>query len=48
MANEEQPGQGEEFHPKGTVLFVIVFAITLVVLWGSIYLLLLSQGSTTP
>jgi hypothetical protein len=48
MANEEQPGQGEEFHPKGTVLFIIVFAIMLIVLWGSVYLLLLSQGPTTP
>jgi hypothetical protein len=48
MANEEPQGQGEEFHPKGTVLFIVVFTILLIVLWGSVYLLLLSQGPTTP
>lgn len=38
--------QPEEFQPKGTVAILIVFAITLIVLWGSIYMILLQRGGT--
>lgn len=48
MANQDGPQQNEQFHPRGTVAIMILFAITLVVLWGTIYLLLLSQGATSP
>lgn len=48
MASHDGPEQSEEFKPRGTVFIMILFAITLVVLWGSVYLLLLSQGATTP
>lgn len=46
MADQEKPTTGDEFHPRGTVLIMILFAITLAVLWGSIYLILISQGAT--
>lgn len=36
----------EEFHPKGTILIVMLFLITLIVLWGSVYYILISRGVT--
>ncbi|MBO9367169.1 MAG: cytochrome c oxidase subunit 2A [Chloroflexi bacterium] len=36
----------EEFQPKGTVAILVVFVITLIVLWGTIYLTLLQRGGT--
>lgn len=38
--------QPEEFKPKGTVAILVVFAITLIVLWGTIYMILLQRGGT--
>lgn len=35
-----------EFHPQGTMVIMIIFAITLIVLWGSIYLIMLERGGT--
>lgn len=36
----------DEFRPTGTVAILVVFIITLIVLWGSIYLILLQRGGT--
>lgn len=36
----------EAFEPKGTLLVMLIFLVTLVVLWGSIYYILLSRGVT--
>ena len=39
-----EPGdhdETEQFHPKGTILVLILFMLTLIVLWGSVYLILL-------
>ncbi|MFN3742764.1 MAG: cytochrome c oxidase subunit 2A [Anaerolineales bacterium] len=38
--------QPEEFKPKGTVAMLVVFALTLIVLWGTIYMILLQRGGT--
>ena len=38
--------QNEEFKPKGTVLILVIFVVTLILLWGSVYLILLSRGVT--
>ena len=48
MAAEKQSKQPdqEEFQPKGTLLIVILFIITMILLWGSVYLILLSRGVT--
>ena len=35
-----------QFHPKGTILVLILFMLTLIALWGSVYLILLSRGVT--
>ena len=38
--------QNEEFKPKGTVFILAIFIVTLILLWGSVYLILLSRGVT--
>lgn len=37
---------GEEFHPKGTFFIVALFALALVLLWASVYVILISRGVT--
>ena len=32
--------------PKGTLAVLVIFAVTIVVLWGSVYLALLLRGVT--
>jgi hypothetical protein len=32
--------------PRGTIAILIIFALTIVVLWGSVYLALLLRGGT--
>lgn len=39
--------QDHEFTPKGTWAFALLFLVLLVLIWGSIYYLLISQGPTT-
>jgi hypothetical protein len=39
MKAEEQP------RPKGTIAVLVVFAVIIVVLWGSVYLTLLLRGA---
>ncbi|GAB4495714.1 MAG: hypothetical protein OHK0052_03870 [Anaerolineales bacterium] len=43
---EKKSKQAEPFEPKGTLLIMLIFLVTLVVLWGSIYFILLSRGVT--
>jgi hypothetical protein len=45
MAKKSNEPQ-EEFHPKGTALVLAIFVVTLILLWGSVYLIMLSQGVT--
>lgn len=43
---EKKPKTPETFEPKGTLLVMLIFLVTLIVLWGSIYYILLSRGVT--
>jgi hypothetical protein len=45
MAKKSHEPQ-EEFHPKGTALVLAIFVITLILLWGSVYLIMLQRGIT--
>lgn len=36
----------DEFRPSGTIAVLIVFVITLVLIWGTIYAFLLNRGGT--
>lgn len=45
---ETQPGSEEEhFKPVGTIFILSLFVLTMVLLWGTVYLILLSRGATT-
>lgn len=39
-------GDTDDFQPKGTLLLVFIFFLLLIILWGSVYLILLSRGVT--
>ena len=36
-----------EFRPRGTVAIVTAFVVLLMLMWFSIYIILLSRGATT-
>jgi hypothetical protein len=44
MAEPEKSKNGDQFHPKGTIVILIFFMIVLIALWASVYLILLSRG----
>lgn len=44
MAEKEK--KNNEFHPKGTILILILFLLMLIVLWGTVYWILLQRGVT--
>ena len=39
--------QNDEFKPRGTLVVLGIFLVTIIALWASVYLILLSQGVTT-
>lgn len=41
------PGEEEHFKPVGTIFLLAVFVLTLVLLWASVYVILISRGVTT-
>lgn len=49
MADEQRPTEvveEEEYHPKGTVAILILFVLAILLLWGSVYVILLARGVT--
>ncbi len=46
MSNEKLPdnGNGHFEHPKGTAIIMAIFMLLIIILWGSVYLLMLSRG----
>ena len=45
MADKNAPDQNE-FKPKGTIVILLIFLLTIIVLWGSVYVILLDRGVT--
>lgn len=45
MKNHED-SENEEFQPKGTIVILLIFVLTMILLWGSVYVILLSRGVT--
>jgi hypothetical protein len=43
---EKQKKNQEKFHPKGTLIILLLFLLTLIALWGTVYLILLQRGVT--
>ena len=48
MATEGDSGNdvAGDFKPRGTVAFVAAFVVVLMLMWFSIYIILLSRGTT--
>ena len=46
MTDEKKPDDMEQFQPKGTLVILLIFVLTIIVLWGTVYLILLSRGVT--
>ncbi len=44
MPQEKKPS--ESFEPRGTMAVSVIFLVTLIVLWGSVYYILISRGVT--
>ena len=45
MSDKNAP-EHNEFKPKGTIVILLIFLITIIVLWGSVYVILLDRGVT--
>ncbi len=45
-ATGESEPTGEHFVPRGTVFILAMFVATMILLWGSVYVILLSRGVT--
>lgn len=52
--SEPRPGPGptaavedEHFKPVGTIFLLAIFVLTLILLWASVYVILISRGVTT-
>ena len=45
MADKNAPEQNE-FKPKGTIVILLIFLLTIIALWGSVYVILLGRGVT--
>ena len=43
---EHENSEHEKFEPKGTIVILLIFVLTLILLWGSVYVILLSRGVT--
>ncbi len=43
---EHENSENEEFEPKGTIVILLIFVLTLILLWGSVYIILLARGVT--
>jgi uncharacterized membrane protein YdbT with pleckstrin-like domain len=46
MTNEKLPENGNDHHehPKGTAIVMAIFLLIIIILWGTVYLLMLSRG----
>ncbi len=46
MSNEKLPDNGNDNfeHPKGTAVIMAIFMLIIIILWGSVYLIMLSRG----
>ena len=44
MANKDK--DDDEFRPTGTIAVLTIFVITLIAIWGTIYMILVGRGGT--
>ncbi len=41
-----QQGDPEMEHPKGTLVIVLLYMVTIIILWSWVYQILISRGTT--
>ncbi len=46
MTEDQRPAEPGEAHPRGTVAVLVVFLLTIIALWASVYVILLARGVT--
>jgi len=44
--SEKNKNNDDDFRPRGTLAILIIFILTLIALWASVYMILLSRGVT--
>lgn len=46
MSDNKNNNEIDDFRPRGTIVILAIFVVTLIILWASVYLILLSRGVT--
>jgi hypothetical protein len=46
MSENKKPDEMDDFRPRGTIVILVLFVLALIILWASVYLILLSRGVT--
>jgi hypothetical protein len=46
MSENKNPDDMGNFRPRGTIVILAIFILTLIALWASVYMILLSRGVT--
>jgi hypothetical protein len=40
----DEVSHGEEFHPRGTLVILLIYLLLIVALWGSMFLIMLERS----
>ncbi len=46
VSTDAHDSEEEHFKPTGTIFFVALFVAALILLWASVYVILISRGAT--
>jgi hypothetical protein len=46
MTENKKPDEMDDFRPRGTIVILVLFVLALIILWASVYMILLSRGVT--
>jgi len=42
----KQDKEDDEFRPTGTIVIMVIFVVTLIAIWSTIYMILIGRGAT--
>ncbi len=46
MSENHDPNELDDFRPRGTLVILVIYVLTLIILWASVYWILISRGVT--
>lgn len=46
MSEKKNADDNLDLRPRGTMVILVIFVLTLIILWASVYVILLSRGVT--